>query len=239
MTQAASTNPARGRPGLILWLVSLLVLVILLALGTWQVNRLQWKEGLIAHRSAQIQAAPVALPDALGDSQSWDFRRVAVRGRFLHDREQAMGAIAGGGEIGADLLTPFALDDGRVLLVDRGWRPDRAGVPIDRPEGERSLEGILRDRAADQPGWMTPENRPDLARWYWYDMAGLRAATGLDLLPVVLEVAGPSEGLPRAHATQPELPNNHLQYAITWYGLAAALVAVFIAFGFRRRETVS
>ncbi|WGF86938.1 SURF1 family protein [Marinivivus vitaminiproducens] len=242
MTPARSADRRPARPGLLLSLASFAVLIVLLGLGTWQVRRLQWKEDLIAHRAAQIEAAPVAFPDAIEDPQGWDFRRVSARGRFLHEREQAMGAIARAGAIGAYLLTPLQLDDGRVLLVDRGWRPDKGDAPLDRPAGEVAVEGVLRDRGADRPGWMTPDNRPERGAWYWYDMAGLRRATGLDLLPVVLEASAPVNAggsLPRAHPTQVELPNNHLQYAITWYGLAAALVAVFIAFGFRRRETSS
>ena len=103
-----------------------------------------------------------------------------------------------------------------------------------RSRGRTLVTGIARYRGADRPGWFTPANEPEKRIWYWYDMAALAQATGLRLLPVVVEAdATPNPGgLPQGGQTRTELPNNHLQYAITWYGLAAALVAVYVAFCF-------
>ena len=87
-----------------------------------------------------------------------------------------------------------------------------------------------------QPGWFTPDNQPDQGLWFSYDLPALERALGVELLPVVLEAdATPNPGgLPLGGQTRTELPNNHLQYVITWYGLALALLAIYVAFSLER-----
>lgn len=242
MTAASTTDAGRSRPGALLSLACLGAFVLLCGLGTWQVERLGRKEALIATRTARLEAPAVPLPPDLADPAAWEFRRVRVSGVFDHGAEQLFGVEAVDGRVGPHLLTPLRLDDGRALLVDRGWVPedakDRAVRPATLPPGRVTVEGILRHRADDRRAWMTPDNRPETRRWYWYDLPALGRATGTRPLPLVLEAAGrPGGGLPRAGRTRVELPNNHLGYAITWYGLAATLAGVYVAFGFRRKET--
>jgi surfeit locus 1 family protein len=218
---------------------TLAALAVLLGLGTWQIQRLHWKEGLIAERAAQLAAPPAPLLATAADWRGWDFRKVSARGTFRHDLEQRFGAFTLDDQFGQHVLTPLVRADGPAILVDRGFVPaDRAAVET-RREGEVAgaveVAGIARYRGADRPGWFTPANEPAERIWYWYDLPALTQATGLELLPVVVEAdATPNPGgLPVGGQTRTELPNNHLQYALTWYGLAAALVAVYIAFCFQ------
>ena len=235
-----SASAAAHRFRLRLWpgLAMLAALAVLLGLGTWQVQRLHWKEGLIAARAAQLAAPPAPLPAIAADWRGWDFRKVSVRGTFRHDLEQRFGAYAIDGQFGQHVLTPLVRPGGATILVDRGFVPaDRAPVETRRRgevTGEVEITGIARYRGADRPGWFTPANEPATRTWYWYDLPALVQATGLDLPPVVIEAdATPNPGgLPQGGQTRTELPNDHLQYAITWYGLAAGLVAVYIAFCF-------
>jgi surfeit locus 1 family protein len=235
---SASAEALRFRPRLWPSLATLAALGALLGLGGWQVARLHWKEGLIAARSAQLAAAPAPLPLTAADWRAWDFRRVSVRGTFRHDLEQLFGAYSVDDRFGQHILTPLVRPDGTAILVDRGWVPaERAPIETRRRgevAGEVAMTGIARYRAADRPGWFTPANQPADRIWYWYDLEALARTVGLQLLPVVVEAdATPNPGgLPVGGQTVTELPNNHLQYAITWYGLAAALVAVYIAFCF-------
>jgi surfeit locus 1 family protein len=223
------------------WLLDLLVAlgVLLLGFGTWQVQRLQWKNELIGTRAAQLAAEPVVLPLAAADWRAFDFRRVEITGTFRHDREQLFGIGKYGTALGRQLLTPLVRDDGAAVLVDRGWIPEDRTHPAARREGEVqgevTIRGIARYRADDRPGWMTPDNQPGQGIWYWYDLPALRRAIGLDLPPVVVEAdAAPNPGgLPVGGRTVTTLPNRHLQYAVTWYGLALTLIGVYIAF--RRR----
>lgn len=234
---AAEPVARRFRPGLAATLAALAGIAVLLALGTWQVQRLAWKTALIATMEARL-ALPAVPLDAAGDDA--EYRRVTAVGRYRHDLAFAKGAEAVDGELGARLVTPLELAGGGVLLVERGWLPERLLPPATpaavEPIGEVTIEGVLR-----RPGparLFTPANEPERRRWYWYDPAMLAAWLGTPPLPMTLaldrpDVAGP---LPRLEPARVELATPHLGYAITWYGLAAALLGVYLVFGFTRAE---
>lgn len=213
--------------------------LFLLGLGTWQMQRLGWKEALIAEREAGLAMPAAPLPGDLDDherAEAFDFRTVTVKGRFRHDLEQLYGAKARGNVLGHHILTPLVTDAGTAVLVDRGWVPADKAHPASRPDGqlggEVTISGIARYRAADRPGMFTPDNEPATGRWYHYDLDAMAEALDIELLPVVIEAdetAVPG-GLPIGGRTEIVLTNNHLQYAITWYGLAAGLIGVYIVF---------
>jgi surfeit locus 1 family protein len=235
----ADAGALRFRPRLGPSLAALAALIVLLGLGTWQVERLRWKEGLIAERAARL-AAPAEVLPADGDWPAWDFRRVEVRGAFRHDLEQLFGTSARGGQVGHHVLTPLLRPDGTALLVDRGWVPADKAHPAARRDGQAdgpvTITGIARYRGEDTANWSTPANQPEQAMWFSYDLPALEQALGLLLLPVVVEADDRPNpgGLPIGGLTRVELTNNHLQYAITWYGLALTLVAVYVSFSLRR-----
>ncbi|MGI9486219.1 MAG: SURF1 family protein [Geminicoccaceae bacterium] len=213
--------------------------LFLLGLGTWQMQRLAWKDALIAEREAGLAMPAAALPGNFDDTkqaEAFDFRTVTVTGRFRHDLEQLYGARARANTLGHHILTPLIPKAGPAVLVDRGWVPADKTHPASRSkgqlEGEVTVSGIARYRAGDRPGSFTPDNDPASGRWYHYDLEALAAALGLELSPIVVEAdasANPG-GLPIGGQTRITLTNNHLQYAITWYGLAAALIGVYIVF---------
>jgi len=182
---------------------------------------------------------PATLPAIFDDAaaaEAFDFRTVTVTGVFRHDLEQLYGARARSNVLGHHLLTPLVRDDGPTVLVDRGWVPADKVHPASRPDGqlkgEVTVRGLARYRAADRPGPFTPDNDAPAGLWYHYDLDAMAAALGIALSPVVVEAddtANPG-GLPIGGRTVVTLANNHLQYAITWYGLAAALIGVYIVF---------
>jgi surfeit locus 1 family protein len=235
----ADLGALRFRPRLWPSLVALAALIVLVSLGTWQVERLRWKEALIAERTAQL-AAPAALLPAQDDWPAWNFRRVEVLGTFRHDLEQLFGATGHGGQVGHHVLTPLLRPDGSALLVDRGWVPADQAHPAARREGQVggpvSITGIARYRGDHTANWFTPANEPEQGMWFSYDLPALEQALGLTLLPVVVEADNRPNpgGLPVGGLTRIALTNNHLQYAITWYGLALTLVAVYVSFSLRR-----
>jgi surfeit locus 1 family protein len=165
-----------------------------------------------------------------------------VSGAFRHDLEQLFGASAIDGQLGHHVLTPMLRGDGAAVLVDRGWVPADKAHPAARREsqigGPVEVTGIARYRADGEPGWFTPDNQPQARLWFRYDLPALEEALGLELLPVVVEAdASANAGdLPIGGRTRVELPNNHLQYALTWYGLATVLVAMYLGFGMQRQE---
>lgn len=240
-TADAGRRPLRFRPRLWPTLATLIGFVVLLALGTWQLQRLMWKQSLIADREAALALPAVPLPVDDHDWQAWEFRKVAVTGTFDHEAEQLFGFQARGGRPGHHVLTPLVRAEGPAVLIDRGWVPLDQVHPAARRagqlDGEVTVEGIARYRADDRPGWLTPAHEPGGLTWYWYDLETLGRATGQDLLPVVVEAdatANPG-GLPVGGQTRIELPNRHLQYVVTWYGLALTLIGVYLAFSIKRQ----
>lgn len=224
-------------------LVTLAGVALLVGLGTWQLQRLSWKEGLIAAAQAQLAQPPRELtPDIPLDGT--DYRHLTAHGRYLHDRSFAFGLAANGNEPGALLVTPFALDDGRVILVDRGWLPERLlppRVPAGlQPEGERTLTGVTRWRPAPLRNFMTPADEPERRRWFAWDLAAMADAVDLPLLPVVLTLDasdGPEgQSLPKPEPVTPEFRNDHLGYAITWFSLAAGLIGVYLLSSLHRED---
>ena len=217
-------------------------LIVLLGLGTWQVDRLHWKEGLIAERTARTTAAPIALP-AAGAQLSpaaitdLDFRHGAATGTFRHEREMYIAARTMEGSVGYQIVTPLQQADGSVVLVNRGWVPETRKDPAKRAEGQ--LAGTVTvDGAIRAPGvqhWLQPDNQPTQNIWFWSDLPAMAAHAGVTpdkLVPVFLE-AGPAlnpGGLPVGGQTKVNLPNDHLQYAITWYALAIGLAVIYVLY---------
>ncbi|HUK57969.1 MAG TPA: SURF1 family cytochrome oxidase biogenesis protein [Stellaceae bacterium] len=202
---------------------------LLIALGTWQVQRLHWKEGLIAARDAAVHAPPIALPRTLAEAESEEFRHVRVEGRFLAAPEFHVHALSQAGDDGYHAVNAFALAVGGIVLVDRGFVPV-GGAAAAPPKDAGSVTGLLR-LAQGKPSWFTPDNRPGTNEWFYVDPAAMAAAGALSgVLPFYVDAdAGPD---PRAYPvggqTPLDLPNNHLQYAITWYALAAALAIYYV-----------
>ncbi|MCL6607702.1 MAG: SURF1 family protein [Geminicoccaceae bacterium] len=227
----------RFRPGLALTLAWAAATAVLLALGAWQVQRLVWKTELIAKAAAAATAAPGPLPAEIAEPAALEFLRVRVSGAYLSGRAVALGLITRDGRAGSRLLAPFRLEDGRTLLVDRGFVPeDRlpealAAAP---PEGLRVLSGVV--RAASTGTWATPRPELVLPRWYAPDIGAIGRHLGLALEPVFLVLEQPepgTRGFPEPAPIAVELPNPHLGYALTWFGLAGVLLAFYILLGVR------
>jgi len=211
-------------------------MALLLGLGTWQIERLQWKEGLIAERQAAVTAPPAPLPATLAAARGLEFHRLRAVGSFLNDHELYLHATNAAGDAGYQVVTPLRVPGGAFLLVDRGFVPAERKAPQSRLAGERegevSVTGLLRVPAAGRPGWFVPDNDPARNEWFYVDLPAMAKAASLDpVLPFYLDAdASPNPGgWPVGGQTVLDLPNNHLQYAITWYALAAGLLTVYVA----------
>ena len=207
----------------------------LLALGTWQLQRAEWKAGLKAERTASLARPEVALPPAPG--AEFDFRRVRLEGRFAHDRELQLYGRSHRGVAGIHVLTPLIRSEGPAVLIDRGWVPLDRRYPASRPAGQTvgpvSLTGIARIHFPRGP--FTPDNDAAGNTWFVVDLAAMARQVRLELVPLLVEAeAGPNaDSLPLGGLGRHQLADNHRRYALTWYALAAALVVIFTLF--RRR----
>jgi surfeit locus 1 family protein len=209
-------------------LVALPVLGVLLFLGTWQIQRLNWKTGLLAEIAA-AEAAP-AVP-LTAEPRPWT--KVAATGRLDHAREALLGLEVRGAVLGSHLLVPLLRDGAPPLLVNRGWVPLESRTPIARPDGPVTVEGYI--RPAEPPGLFAASNDTAGRKFYSFVPAEIGAALGLpQVAPYGLVALGPPGGLPDPARTLPRPTNSHLGYAITWYGLALSLLGVFAVWARRR-----
>ncbi|WP_075217005.1 SURF1 family protein [Mongoliimonas terrestris] len=228
-----------------LTIAALVALAVLLGLGTWQVERLGWKEDLIARVNARITAEPGPIPgyDAWDDLDpvAIEYQPVTFEGRYDHSREihvfialtQPKGPVGGQGYF---VLTPAETREGLWVFVNRGFVPLDRKDPTSRAEGQvegfHTITGLT--RPPEEPSWVSPEDDVERNIWFVRDPERMADAVGLypdRVAPFTVDVfAGESPGgLPQGGETVIAFSNNHLQYAITWYGLALALVVVFVA----------
>ncbi|HEY1247047.1 MAG TPA: SURF1 family protein [Hyphomicrobiaceae bacterium] len=238
----------RLRNARLIWptLMALAGLAVLIALGTWQMQRKRWKEDLIGRIAARVHADAVSLPLEAGAAAKDDleYLHVTARGRFHHDKERYLYAPTAGNP-GWHVYTPLELPSHRVVWVNRGWVPESRKAPETRRQGqiqgEVEVRGLVRGQS--KPGLFTARNEPSHNVWYWPDLPAMTASAfaggplAADPLPLVVEADArpePPGGLPRGGVTRLELPNRHLEYALTWYGLAAALAGVYLSFGVSR-----
>jgi surfeit locus 1 family protein len=230
----------RFRPSFWPTVIALPMFVVLLGLGFWQLERLHWKEGLIAERAAALASPPAPLPTSLGDAEHLEFHPVRVSGEFLNDREFFLGASSDGGTTGFHVVTPLRLADGSLVLVNRGWIPGELKDPGKRAAGQLAgpvtVEGLLRRPTKGWPSWLDwalPANDCGKNYWFWIDIPAMARCGGLErVLPFTVD-AGPARnpgGFPRGGTTRLGLPNDHLQYAITWFVLAGVLAVIYVVY---------
>jgi surfeit locus 1 family protein len=243
---------AAPRRGLILPVILIIgALGVLIALGTWQLERKAWKEDLIARLNSRLSAAPANLParerwqrlDAAKD----EFTRVEFPATFVPG-EEALVYASGSGlrpdvkEPGYWIFSPARLSGGSLVVVNRGFVPegrqDARTRPDGEPEGVVDIVGVM--RWSEPRGTFTPNDEPAKSLWFVRDPAAMaRAKNWGNVAPFYIdqEAPLPPGGLPRVGPLKVNLPNNHLQYAITWYGLALVLLIVSLVFlRSRRRE---
>jgi surfeit locus 1 family protein len=221
--------------------------LILCGLGTWQLERKAWKEALIETLQQRATAAPVELiVRAKPYRGAEEFRRVRFSATFDHSQEAYVYTIGSSlrpdvTESGFWVFTPAKLQDGSIIVVNRGFVPRERQDPRTRAEGQ--VEGVVEIvgvlRWPETRGWFTPNDDPAHNVWYLRDHRVIGAAKGWgDLGPFFIDQEAPQApgGLPRAGALTVKLRNEHLQYALTWYGLAAVLLVVFTIWARGRRR---
>ena len=242
----AARSPARG---LVLpAILSLIGIAVLLGFGFWQLERLAWKEALVAHVEARTRAPPVALPAESEWSrvnyEDDEYRRVILSGSFRHDRETFIYTVLsnrprGFSGPGFFVLTPLELVSGASVVVNRGFVPLDRKDPATRREGQVSgpvsITGLL--RMPEQANFFTPSNDPARDAWYRRDPGEIARARRIErAAPFTIDADNTPNpgGLPQGGETRVTFSNNHLQYVVTWFGLALALAAVFAAFAWQR-----
>ncbi len=224
----------RRRWRALLWpaLTTAVMLGVLLWLGTWQVQRLAWKTDLLSAID-RAEAAPAAMLTA----HPAPFAKVRVQGRYLTNVRALYGVAVRdtgqGPKLGADLLMPLQpTGGGPPVLVDRGWVPQSRDQALPLPAGDVQVEGYV--RPPDRRGLFSPRDDAAGRHFYTLDPTAIGAALGVrEVQPftlVALGTRGADEYYPEPARRLPRPDNNHLSYAITWFGLAAALMVIFLVY---------
>lgn len=222
-------------------LFALAATALLLSLGIWQLHRLQWKEALIARIAERTTASPQPLPDPAAwrslHPASYEYEHVTVRGRFDNSKEVRVFYTAGPGNDGPGylLLTPLQLPSGAIVIVNRGFVPSALATPSARPQseidGEVTVTGLMR---APQPrNLFTPADDPARGLYFSRDPKPIAAHFGLTrVAPFIIDAdrTATAGGWPKGGLTTINIPNNHMEYALTWFGLATGLWMVVAAF---------
>ena len=235
----------------------------LCGLGTWQMQRKAWKDGLVASIAARINAEPIEVVDAaqrMQTSPDVEYLRVTARGIFLHEDERLLYApdprLGPGYHVFTPLLLSSRMPGPRAgcrdyVLVNRGFVPETLKL-TDKRRTNRDARGDLvvgLARLPERPGFFTPANDLKNNLWFWRDLAGMAAS--LQRPPTPDCISGPRavpffidaetedprvnpDGWPKGGTTTLVIPNRHLEYALTWYGLAATLIGVFVVFAWGR-----
>ena len=244
------SKPRRERKSSILdaTLMTLAGLVILIGLGVWQLDRKVWKENLITTLNTRLGRVPEDLPPRASWAQlredKEEFRRVVFPAEFL-DGEEAL-VYTAGSPLRPDVkgpgywvFAPARLAGGSIILVNRGFVPADRKDPGTRtegaPHGTVDIVGVL--RWPETRNSFTPADDPKNNVWFLRDSNSIaKFKTWLTAAPFYIDQEGPVPpgALPKPGKLEVRLPDNHLQYAITWFGLALALAGVFIVWLARR-----
>lgn len=225
--------------------VTALCVALLAGLGAWQLSRLHWKEALIARIAERMAADPVAAPKRAEwpglKLDDWSYRRVRLEGVFDNAREahvyvnlsDARGPLKGPGYF---VMTPLALTDGGTVIVNRGFAPERKPREAPPASEPATVVGPLREPEARNA--FTPDDEAYQRLFFVRDPKAIAEGLGLaDAAPFTVdaEASGPG-GAPQGGETRVSFPNRHLEYALTWFGLAATLAVFFAVFAWRTRR---
>ena len=225
------------RPFLWLSIFAIPAFAILLTLGTWQMQRLQWKNDLISSFEARSHAPAIAPPAVDMLTDDYEFRRLALTGSFAHDKELYITGKTYEGNAGFHVITPMTLTDGRIIMVNRGWVSEDYREPEKRTfslvPGQVTVDAIL--RIPGQKGYFVPDNEPENGFWFTMNPQQMLLHLGLADAGIATFYADSLRvsdvvTLPIAAKTELNLRSAHLSYAMTWYGIALGLLGVYLAF---------
>ncbi len=236
------SEPARGarRPGAGFAVTALGAIAILIALGTWQVDRMHRKRGLIAERQAMLSRPATAIADP---ATAASFQPVSLTGTFRHDAELLVGPRTRKGRAGWRVITPFALArGGGTVLVDRGWVSRDRKAPEQRRDGQVAgavtIRGIV--RFPGPRGMFTPDNEPEKGQWFRVSPGEMAARLKLGDVAgwwLAANDAPNPGGWPKGGEAAAPPPDDHLYYAITWYVLAFAAAVIATILWLRGRSS--
>jgi len=242
-TEATHTAPQRrDRPVWVPTIAAVATVALCVTAGNWQHRRMLEKEALQERVQHSATLAPVALPAGVEDWSAWRFRQITATGEYDTRRQILIDNKVHDGRAGFDVVTPLNLADGRAVLVDRGWiagGPTRARLPhAPPPEGTITLRGRIDIPARDYYE-LGDRKAPAGPIWEHVDPARFAQATGIPVLPIVVEALdSPLDGDLVRDWPRPDVGiERHIGYMVQWYTFAAMAAGLWLWFTFRRRRS--
>lgn len=235
--------PSFVRPRPVAWFFFLAAFGTCVALGSWQVERLKWKEGIIAALAeANAGATLTALPVDEAELKPLQFRKISLKGTWVNAPQGTPGAVEfhlapryWQDKFGYAIVTPFKLADDRVVMVNRGWVPAKKKEASTRPEtavkGRATINGLVRIGA--ERNYMSPPNQPEKNIWFGRDVAAMADAANIkNVVPAMVDIVGEQDAkqLPVPSDGTIRLKNDHLSYILTWYGIALGILVIFVVY---------
>ena len=209
-------------------------LILLLALSFWQFQRLQWKQALIEEINQQIKIEAIKLPENVKMPEML-YRKVFLQGKFLHDKEIHVygGSRQFKGEVGYYILTPMITSSNRMILINRGWVPEKLKKIETRPEtlikDEVRIEGAI--MKSEQRNIYVHDNQPNKNLWFHINLNEIKDHLSMPIENFYILKRDESKLLPRGRdLDSTHLRNNHLGYALTWLFSAISLLAIYIVY---------
>ena len=203
-------------------------------MGSWQLYRLDWKNKIISEFNDQFNSEIIPYNPIDFYPEKVKYKRVELSGNYLHDKEISILGKTYEGNAGFHIITPFKTENGKIILVNRGWVPKKYVNPLDRKfslhEGEVKIIGII--RLPQKKGYFVPHNEPENGFWFTVipnEIFKHLKLNGEKVFFVDLLREQGKLSIPIAIEGKIDLPNNHLQYAITWYSLAIGLIVVYFS----------
>ncbi len=216
------------------------------SLGYWQVQRMEWKQGLISQAEKYRNAAPVEFTPQGYDAKANLFQKVLLRGRFLNENEMLLSAKYRSverdkNEMGFHVLTPFRTNAGDVIFINRGWIPEDQKKAKRTGSGAVVVEGVLRENHGKAP-WYMPQNVPHDDVWFWIDIPEMSKRLEekyqlKNIKPVLVQQVKPVAGeqYPESLNAGFHFYNQHLTYVITWFSLAGLTLIMLVIYNRKNR----
>ena len=200
-------------------------IVLFCSLGTWQIHRLQWKVDLISEINNGLNSEPIFY----SNTNIKNYQKVKFSGIFDFEKQIFLYSLNNKGKPGYDIITPLKINSNEILLINRGWiQKDQKNNKNINKIVSNSYQGIL--KKITKPNPFKPDNDIENNIWYSLKLTDLENFTGYKLSNFVLFLQNSQNNLVENKIVSPDLPNNHLKYAITWYSVALSILLYFLYF---------
>ena len=223
----------RFKPRLIPTLFTIPALILLLVLSFWQFQRLHWKQGLIDEIKQQSQLAVIGLPEQV-ELTSMLYRKVKLKGEFNHAQEIHIygGSRQFKGGVGYYIFTPMRIENNKIIMINRGWVPEKLKDPATRPEsllkGQVEVEGAIMQ--SEKKPLYVHDNQMSRNLWFYVDLAQMQDWLNAPIENFYILAKDVPNMTPRGRDLEPNLRNHHLGYALTWLFSAIILLVIYVIY---------